>query len=136
MYQNMDAQGVFYDMPYGTEGTELRRHRRTERRPAPAALSVNLFKPSYDKDRFENTALTVNGRVGPLKPGVLRLLPRPQHPVTVRLHQLCARPVRLLLPVHRGLYSSTAGNANATCYSPGMVWSETVRNTNLSRSCA
>src|SRR5258708_12369499 len=30
-------------------------------------LSVQLYNPSYSKDRFENTALTINGRAGALK---------------------------------------------------------------------
>jgi iron complex outermembrane recepter protein len=54
-YQNMDAQGVFYQMPTGSDGQRL------------PDLSVTLFNPSYDKDKFENTALTVNGRFGALK---------------------------------------------------------------------
>jgi iron complex outermembrane recepter protein len=55
-YQNMNAQGVFYETPLGS-GI-----------PAPHLpdLSVQLYNPSFDKDRFENTALTVNGRVGEL----------------------------------------------------------------------
>jgi outer membrane receptor protein involved in Fe transport len=54
-YQNMSAQGVFFQMPRGSEG-----------QPLPD-LSVTLFNPSYDKDKFENTALTVNGMIGDLK---------------------------------------------------------------------
>ena len=30
-------------------------------------LTAQLFNPSYDKDWFENTALTVRGNIGPLK---------------------------------------------------------------------
>ena len=30
-------------------------------------LSVTIFTPSYDKDKFENTSLTVDGKVGDLK---------------------------------------------------------------------
>ena len=29
--------------------------------------SVTLFNNSYDKDKFENTAWTINGKIGPLK---------------------------------------------------------------------
>jgi iron complex outermembrane recepter protein len=55
-YQSMNAQGVFYETPLGS-GI-----------PAPHLpdLSVQIYSPSFDKDRFENTALTVNGRVGQL----------------------------------------------------------------------
>ena len=54
-YQNMEADGIFAEMPYGSDGQKL------------PDLSVNLFTPQYDRDRFENTAWTVNGRIGPLK---------------------------------------------------------------------
>ncbi len=54
-YQSMNAQGVFYETPQAS-GTGA---------PLPD-LSVQLYNPSFDKDRFENTALTVNGRVGAL----------------------------------------------------------------------
>ncbi len=53
-YQNMNAQGVFYQEPVSTDGVPL------------PDLSVGLFNPSYDKDRFENTAWTVNGKIGDL----------------------------------------------------------------------
>jgi outer membrane receptor protein involved in Fe transport len=54
-YQNMDAEGVFYQNPVGSEGNAL------------PPLSVTLFNPSFDKDRFENTALTITGKIGDLK---------------------------------------------------------------------
>lgn len=54
-WQNMEADGVFAEMPQGSDLETL------------PDLSVNLFTPQYDKDRFTNTAWTVNGKVGPLK---------------------------------------------------------------------
>ena len=54
-YQNMEADGIFAEMQYGSDGQKL------------PDLSVNLFTPQYDKDRFENTAWTLNGRLGALK---------------------------------------------------------------------
>lgn len=56
-YQDMSAQGVFYETPQ-TSGT------------APVTLpdlSVQLYNPSFDKDKFENTSLTITGRVADLK---------------------------------------------------------------------
>jgi len=55
MYQNLDTEGVFFQQPSASDGKPL------------APLEVTLFNPSWDKDRFESTALTVEGRVGPLK---------------------------------------------------------------------
>ena len=54
-YQDMDAQGVFYQQPNASDGAPLQ------------PLEVTLFNPSYDKDRFENTAWTLNGKLGVLK---------------------------------------------------------------------
>ena len=53
-YQTMDAEGVFYQMPFSSDGEPL------------PEQSVTLFNPSFNKDRFENTAWTINGRVGAL----------------------------------------------------------------------
>ncbi len=54
-YQNMEADGVFAEMTANSLGEPL------------PDLSVQLYNPSYNKDRFENTALTIDGRVGALK---------------------------------------------------------------------
>ncbi len=55
MYQNMDAEGVFYQQPNASDGAPLQ------------PLEVTLFNNSYDKDKFENTAWTVNGKFGDLR---------------------------------------------------------------------
>jgi iron complex outermembrane receptor protein len=54
-YQNMEADGVFAEMPVGSDGQKL------------DTLQVTLYTPNVDKDKFENTAWTVNGRIGMLK---------------------------------------------------------------------
>ncbi|HTV51129.1 MAG TPA: TonB-dependent receptor [Steroidobacteraceae bacterium] len=54
MYQDMNSQGVFYDQPNASDGAPL------------APLEVTMFNNAYDKDRFESTALTINGRLGPI----------------------------------------------------------------------
>jgi iron complex outermembrane recepter protein len=54
-YQDMDSQGVFYVTPQSSAGELV------------PDLGVQLYNPSYDKDRFENTALTLNGKVGDFK---------------------------------------------------------------------
>ncbi len=134
MYQNMDAQGVFYEMPHGSEGAGL-----TNPGGVPIGgqalppYSVNLFNPSYDKDRFENTALTVDGKVGPLS--------------LVYAGSYLDRNVDQALDYTnyaRGRYgyyyqctgvsySSKTGNKGATCYSPSTVWTDTERDTHVSQ---
>jgi outer membrane receptor protein involved in Fe transport len=54
-YQDMHSQGVFYQQPNASDGAALQ------------PLEVTMFNPAYDKDRFENTSLTINGRLGLLK---------------------------------------------------------------------
>src|SRR5882724_11816905 len=54
-YQNMDSKGVFYQQPNASDGAALN------------PLEVTIFNNAFDKDRFESTAWTVNGRFGPLK---------------------------------------------------------------------
>jgi iron complex outermembrane recepter protein len=53
--QTMLADGVFAQMAADSQG-----------QPQPD-LTVQLFNPSYNKDRFENTALTVKGHLGSLE---------------------------------------------------------------------
>jgi iron complex outermembrane receptor protein len=54
-YQNIEADGVFAEAAANSLGQPQ------------ADLTVQLFNPAYDKDRFENTALTIDGRLGALK---------------------------------------------------------------------
>jgi iron complex outermembrane recepter protein len=54
-YQNMDAEGVFWQEEYDGEGRTL------------PDLSVELFNPSYDKDRWEDTQFTLTGHIDRLK---------------------------------------------------------------------
>jgi iron complex outermembrane receptor protein len=128
-YQNMDAQGVFYEMPFASEGTTFGpTGKPIGSQPLPP-LSVNLFNPSYDKDKFENTALTLNGRVGPLK--------------LVYSGSYLVRNVEQVndyTNYARGVYGyyyqcagySSKSAAAGTCYTPSSTWQESERNTHQS----
>src|ERR1700678_1298106 len=131
-YQNMNAQGVFYDQPYGPEGL-------TFSSPATGAepigvrqlppLSATLFTPSYDKDKFENTSLTVDGKIGDIKVvyagGYLVRNIEQQQDYTnysrgvFGYYYQCAG------------YSSKSAAAGK-CYSPAATWQETEKNTHQS----
>ena len=54
-FQDLDAEGLYAEYPTGSDFQPLQ------------ALQVTSFTPSYDKDRFENTSWTLNGKVGPLR---------------------------------------------------------------------
>ncbi|MFM9852719.1 MAG: TonB-dependent receptor [Sphingomonadaceae bacterium] len=52
--QNLDTQGVFFQFPIGSDFQPLRK------------LETTFFNPTFSQDKFSNTALTVNGKAGPL----------------------------------------------------------------------
>ena len=56
-FQDMDAEGVFYETPQSSGSSPQ----------TLPDLSVQIYNPSDNRDRFENTALTVSGRIGALK---------------------------------------------------------------------
>jgi iron complex outermembrane recepter protein len=53
-YQNMEADGYFYAYPNSVVGTPLDHYQ------------ITAFTPAYSKDRYESTALTVNGKLSDL----------------------------------------------------------------------
>ena len=128
-YQNMNAQGVFYQMPYGPEGLTFNSVGEPQGVRKLPADSVTLFEPSYDKDKFENTALTVTGKIGDLKlvyaGGYLVRNIEQQQDYTnysrgvYGYYYQCAG------------YSKTSAAAGK-CYSPAATWQETEKNTHQS----
>jgi outer membrane receptor protein involved in Fe transport len=132
MQQNMDAEGVFYDMPYSTVGEQT-----NDATGAPVGtvalppLSVNLFNPSYDKDKFIDTALTVNGQIGPLSLVYSGSYLDRNVDQTQDLTSYARGRFGYYYQCAGVSYSSTTGNANATCASPSSYWNETERNTNV-----
>src|SRR5215469_2594277 len=54
LYQNLDAEGVFFQYPNAPDG------------PALNPLEVVLFTPAYHREKDSNTAWTVKGKAGPL----------------------------------------------------------------------
>jgi iron complex outermembrane receptor protein len=113
-YQNMDSQGVFYQMPYSSDGVKLQ------------PLEVTLFNNSYDKDKFENTAWTVNGKLGDLKlvytGGYL-----------VRHVDQVADYTNYARGVYADYYQcyGTGTNYKAACLSPSSTWREEELNEHM-----
>jgi iron complex outermembrane recepter protein len=117
-YQNMDAEGVFYQMPNSSDGVPL------------APLEVTNFNNSYDKDRFENTAWTLNGKFGDLK--------------AVYTGGYLVRHVNQVgdyTNYARGAYADyyqcygptkSQPTLTSTCDSPSSTWRETERNEHMS----
>jgi outer membrane receptor protein involved in Fe transport len=134
MYQNMDAEGVFFEMPYGTEGAGLTNPGGVPIGGQPLApYSVNMFNPSYDKDKFNNTALTVNGKVGPLKLVYSGAYLDRNIEQQMDYTNYARGRYGYYYQCTGVSYSATKGNANATCYSPSSVWQDTERDTHFSQ---
>jgi iron complex outermembrane receptor protein len=116
-YQNMDSEGVFYQMPYSSDGVPLQ------------ADQVTLFNNAYDKDKFENTAWTLNGKVGDLKlvytGGYLV-----RHVDQVGDYTNYARGV--YADYYQCVGAQPKLGLAATCFSPSTSWLEVERNEHLS----
>jgi len=110
-YQTMNAQGVFYQMPIGSEG-----------QPLPP-LSVTIFSPSHTRDRFESTSLTINGKIGELKAVY-------SGSYLVRNVDQVADYTNYARGVY-GYYYQCAGyngQGGGKCYSPVSQWTDTEKN--------
>jgi outer membrane receptor protein involved in Fe transport len=117
-YQNLDTQGVFYQNPSSSDGVPLQR------------LEVSLFNNAYDKDKFENTAWTVNGKFADLKlvytGGYLV-----RHVDQVGDYTNYARGTYADYYQCYGPGSGGDPNLTSTCYSPSATWRTAERNEHM-----
>src|SRR5882757_1431392 len=115
-YQNMDSKGVFYQQPNASDGAPLN------------PLEVTLFNDSFDKDKFESTAWTINGKFGFLKAvytgGYL-----------VRNVEQVGDYTNYARGVYADYYQCYGPGTGydtalkSTCYSPSATWFSNERNT-------
>ncbi|HXQ12772.1 MAG TPA: TonB-dependent receptor [Caulobacteraceae bacterium] len=115
--QNLDAQGIAADYPIGSNFQPL------------GPLQITAFTPSFDHDKFENTAWTVNGKIGPLK--------------AIYTGSYLTRNIDDQMDYANysrttgGMYYQCTGGATGfggheQCFSPLGYWRDKVRNTHLS----
>ena len=119
-FQDMDAQGVFYQQPFASNSTDLQ--------PLPLRpLQVTLFNTASDLDKFSNTAWTVNGKFGNLKAvytgGYLERNVDQVGDYTNYARGVYADYYQCIGPG----YYNPAGTV-PFCYSPRATWHETERN--------
>ncbi len=117
--QNLDAEGVSAQEPVGLNFQPL------------GPLEETSFSPSWDKDKWYNTAWTVNGKVGPLKliytGGYLD-----RHINQQVDYSGYSRSVE-------GAYyectggSTGWGNAPPQCFSPNVYWNDQVHTTHITQ---
>ncbi len=117
MYQSLRTDGVFYQQPNASDGAPLN------------PLEVTLFNPSYDKDRFESTSWTLNGKFGALKAVYTGgYLVRKVEQVSDYTNY-----ARGVYADYYQCYGPTGGPLNypSTCYSPSAIWRSTERNEHM-----
>ena len=117
-YQNMEADGVFAETAADSSGI---------RQPD---LTTQLYNPSYDKDKFKNTALTIQGRLADLRvvyagAYLVRNVDQVQdytayaHLGTYADYYQCLKP--------------GPTPAAAKCFTPSAFWRDVERNTHLTQ---
>jgi outer membrane receptor protein involved in Fe transport len=130
-YQNMEADGYFADYPISSNGQTL------------GSDEITAFQPAYDKDHFENTAWTVNGKIDDFK-----LVYTGSY---LDRHIQQQQDYTNYLKTGGGLYYACTGGAlnsgnlgantttktypssqALTCYTPNGSWNDTVENTHQS----
>ena len=119
--QRLDVHGVFYEEPYTSGSNPIKL----------PPLSVQTFEPSYNEDQFENTALTINGRVDFLKlvyDGAYLI----RHTTSQQDYTNYARGVY-------GDYYQCQGpnknhpNVKPQCFSPAATWNDHEQDSHLSQ---
>ena len=114
-FQRIDAEGVFYQLPTGSDGQDLN------------PLEVTIFNKGFVDEEFINTSLTLNGKVGALdfiySGGYL-----------TRDSDVANDYTNYARGVYGAYYQCTgySGASVTQCYSPSSVWFDSAENTNTS----
>ena len=123
-FSNLDAQGLSVEYPYSSELSS------TGALVPLKPLQNTMFSPSFDKDHYENTGWTLNGKIGPIK--------------MIYTGSYLDRHVDQQVDYTNytrtgsGVYYTCAGgntgwgSGKAVCYNPVTAWQDTVHNTHLS----
>jgi iron complex outermembrane recepter protein len=123
-YQNMQADGVFWDEQYDGLG-----------KPLPD-LSVQLYNPSYDKDKFEDSQLTITGRINALKlvysGGYLDRNVEQQQDYTNYSRGHYADYYQCQYPGYPFVNGTATPNSTGYCYSPSAYWYDQQNSTHQS----
>ena len=121
-YQNMRADGVFAEMATDSLGN------------AQPDLSVQLYNPSWDKDRFEATSWTLNGRFGDLKAIYTGgYLVRNVEQVQDYTNYSRGRYANYYQCVsNNAIFTANPSAGVPQCFSPSSIWRDVERNTHIS----
>jgi iron complex outermembrane receptor protein len=122
-YQNLEADGYFSEYPVAADGTHL------------GAYQIAAFSPAYDKDKYESTSWTLNGKFGDYLKAVYTGSYLDRNIVQQADYS------NYLRSGHGSYYACTGRGAGysyfrsakpTTCYAPVGSWNDTVQNTHQS----
>ncbi len=117
--QDLDSEGLAAEYEHGSDFQPLK------------PLEITSFSPAYDKDKLQNTAWTVDGKIGALKAIYTGAY-------TTRTIDQQMDYTNYSRTLYGQYYECTGGGAGMmgsgplTCYSPVTNWHDHVRNTHLS----
>jgi iron complex outermembrane recepter protein len=123
-YQNLDAEGIFAQYPYGSEGASQPLGQWQE----------TSFSPTYDVDKYSATAWTVNGKVGALR-AIYTGSYLHRH---IEQNMDYTNYARTAYGFYYTCAGGPAGGSNigagtpGICYSPITSWHDTVYNSRVS----
>jgi iron complex outermembrane recepter protein len=123
-YQNINAQGVFWEEQYDGAYNKL------------PSLSVQLYNPSYNKDKFEDTQLTVTGNFDHLKlvyaGGFLDRHADQHQDYTNYSRGFYASYYQCNYPGYPFTNGTPTPGSAGYCYSPSAFWTDHERTTHQS----
>jgi outer membrane receptor protein involved in Fe transport len=118
--QRLNAEGVFYEEPYASGSNPVKL----------PDLSVQTFNSTYSEDQFENTALTINGRAGPLNlvyDGAYLV----RHTTSQQDYTNYARGV--YADYYQCVPARKSPTGKAKCYSPSATWDDHEQDQHVSQ---
>ncbi|HET9388070.1 MAG TPA: TonB-dependent receptor [Steroidobacteraceae bacterium] len=121
-YQDMEADGLFVQYPKGSDGQTL------------GPWQVTAFVPAVNKDRYENTALTISGKIGDLRAVYSGgyLVRHVDQTNDYSNYTRSAYGFYYTCSGGSGFGSGTPSSLVPTCYTPITSWRDIVTNTHLS----
>ncbi len=121
-YQNMNAEGYFQTYPSTQSGTPLGNN------------EITAFQPNYDKDKYESTAWTVNGKIGSYLNAVYTgsYLDRTINQQADYSNYLLSGGGQYYLCTGVGSEGLGGKTTPHTCYAPQGNWNDNVNNTHQS----
>jgi outer membrane receptor protein involved in Fe transport len=135
-YQNSEADGYWGETPNGVNGNLSPAFNTagtgTAGTPLPAN-SIQAFTPAYDKDHYESTAWTLNGKIGGVKAVytgsyMTRSIDQ-QADYSNYMRSYVGSYYTCTGTLSKSNYFHTKGETTGNCYAPVGDWNDNVRNT-------